>query len=135
MDSQAELENTCLAPQNRRHPCLFPARALRQGLMQWDKGGLGQRRELAKGRDCLNSVSRHQSGAAWDFSRVLQGHVSAGESQAPALVSLQVLGIPSPFAGEQNFDPWSRDVKLGGRNRFGVLSSKRSPSNPLECSV
>lgn len=90
---------------------------------------------MAKGRDCLNWVSRHQRGAAWDFSRALQGHVGAGESQAPALVALQVPGIPSTFAGEQSFDPWSRDVKLGGRNRFGVLSSKRSPSNPLECRV
>lgn len=59
--------------------------------MWWDKGGLEQRRRLSKGRNCLNWVSRYQSGAAWDFSRAFQGHMGAGGPEVP--------GIPGPFLG------------------------------------
>lgn len=88
MDSQARLGNTCWALRNWRHPCLFPGRA-----------GAG-----AVGEGCVRAKERIELGfqtSEWDFSRDSQGHVDAGESQTPALVALQVPGIPFCKVGKE----------------------------------
>jgi len=62
---------------------------------------------LAIYKSGCDRVSSCQSGAARGFSRTLQGHPGAGESQAPAPVTQQVPGGPAGPQHPRSFRRWA----------------------------